>query len=521
MFDILRTPDDIKIICDSENTDAVVRTELADRKLKVYIKATETEPKYICARWNCRIDKPTRVMGDAWERSYGDLKWQSLNGECFMPWYFIANYEDETVGCGVMVQPNSFVCFQADASGVTAWFDVRNGGVGVKLSGRELLAATVVCEHYKGISAFSAAKEFCKVMSPSPRLPKQPVYGSNNWYYAYGKSSKEDIIGDARIIAELTKGIENRPFMVVDEGWEVGSCGGPWDVNDKFSDMKVIAEEFKKLNVKPGIWIRPLCDARFETEHPELRMHAVKDNRIVAHLDPTRPEVKEHFYNLISTIREWGYQLIKHDFSTFDIFGNYGFSLNGSITNIDDLYFYDRTKTSAEIVLDFYKLIREAAGDMIIIGCNTVSHLCAGLVEVNRIGDDTSGKSWSRTRAIGVNTLAFRLCQNNSFYVVDADCVGVIEGKIPWKLNKQWLHLLANTGSPLFVSLQPSALTDEMKKDLAEAMKINAEQKDIAEPVDWLYNNQPQTWCINGEITEYDFVMDSYPALTKSNIQPY
>lgn len=46
---------------------------------------------------------------------------------------------------------------------------------------------------------------------------------------------------------------------------------------------------------------------------------------------------------------------------------------------------------------------------------NTVSHLCAGIHAVNRVGDDTSGRHWSRTRALGINSLAFRLCRTIRF----------------------------------------------------------------------------------------------------------
>lgn len=135
--------------------------------------------------------------------------------------------------------------------------------------------------------------------------------------------------------------------------------------------------------------------------------------------------------------------------------------------------------------------------------------------------DDTSGNNWSRTKALGINTLAFRLCQNNAFYKVDADCVGILEDKIDWKLNKQWLELLAKSGSPLFVSAQPSALTDEMKKDLKEAFAINSVQENVAVPLGRLYNNSPQKWMIDGEVREFDFVMDDYPALLSNKTQEY
>ena len=431
-----------------------------------------------------------------------------------------------------MTGANSFVSFQCDASGCTAWIDVRSGGRGVELDGRTLLAATFVCEHYNGISAFEAAKKFCHIMCENPILPEKPVYGSNNWYYAYGKSSGKEILKDADIIAELSHGNDNKPFMVIDDGWSVNSCVGPWEANAGYGDMSDIVSEFRKRGVRPGIWFRPLHDREIEEQHPEWRIkRAVNDCRDpnftktdegwLGYLDPTVPEIRDYLRSTVRKIKEWGFELIKHDFSTFDMFGLFGSTLNGKITISDEWSFSDRSKTNAEIVLDFYRLIREEAGDMIIIGCNTVSHLSAGLVEIYRIGDDTSGRIWSRTRAYGVNTLAFRLCQNNAFYKVDGDCVGIIKDKIDWKLNRQWLDLLAESGSPLFVSIQPEALTEEIAKDLKSAFEKNSIQSDTAEPLDWLYNNQPQKWLINGMQKNYDFVMDSYPELLNKKIQPY
>lgn len=518
MIDILRKPDDIRIYCDEERGDAVVTTEMVGRKLHVTLTAVNSHPRMICMRWNHRLTKPVQILGDKWERSYADMEWHSLSGEHFMPWYFLATDGCDTVGCGVMTQPNSYVCFQCDASGVTAWFDVRCGGVGVSLSGRSLLAGVIVCEHYSHMSPFAAAKAFCTVMCEHPCLPKESVYGSNNWYYAYGNSSFEEILIDARLVARLTAQNQNRPFMVIDDGWQLHPCAGPWRANERFGDMKKVADEFHAIGVKAGLWFRPLHDEQAEAEHPTWR---ILRNGERSFLDPSHPEVQAYLRTVIADIKSWGFELIKHDFSTHDLFGNFGGGLNGLITTHTDWSFYDTSKTSAEITLDLYRLIREAAGDMVVIGCNTVSHLCAGLVEVNRTGSDTSGRSWNRTRALGVNTLAFRMCQNNAFYKVDADCVGILEDHIDWALNRQWLDLLAKSGSPLFVSMQPSSVKPEMEKDLIEAFAINAVQTDTAEPLDWMYNKQPQRWCINGDTVEYDFIQGEYPALIHGQEPPF
>lgn len=391
--------------------------------------------------------------------------------------------------------------------------DVRCGAVGVQLKGREMLAATIVCQHYEGMSAFDATKEFCKVMSPNPILPKQPVYGSNNWYYAYGNSTAEGLQADAKVLADLTKENSNRPFMVIDEGWSMHSCSGPWVGNVRHGDMGQIADTFKEAGARPGIWVRLLHDEEAEERHPEWRVRKGDNLDELSCLDPSHPQVKTYLKEVLNRISNWGYELLKHDYSTYDLFGAFGMDLNGMITYYGNWSFYDRTKTSAEIVLDFYRLIKEETKGMMILGCNTVSHLCAGLVELNRIGDDTSGKKWDRTRALGINTLAFRLPQHGSFYAVDADCVGILGENIPWSLNRQWLALLAKSGTPLFVSAEPSALTEEMKQDLREAFYINSIQEDMAEPLDWQYNDTPDRWMINGEAVEFDWIQDSYPGL--------
>jgi hypothetical protein len=52
-------------------------------------------------------------------------------------------------------------------------------------------------------------------MCKAPRLPAAPVYGGNNWCYAYGKSSTDDIRQDSERIASLASSANNKPFMVM------------------------------------------------------------------------------------------------------------------------------------------------------------------------------------------------------------------------------------------------------------------------------------------------------------------
>ena len=176
--------------------------------------------------------------------------------------------------------------------------DLRCGDSGVELNGRELMIGSIVCEKYSGVSAFKAAQSFCGVMCDDPIFPDKPIYGGNNWYYAYGKSSFEEAISDAELQSELAEGLENPPSMVIDDGWSQNTCGGPWLPNEKYGDMSVIADKYKQMNVKPGLWLRLLNDIEFEKANPECKL-----NREGAVLDPSHPKVKEYLREIIRRAR--------------------------------------------------------------------------------------------------------------------------------------------------------------------------------------------------------------------------
>lgn len=487
-----------KIINENGLNDTVVETVINNDTLDLYVTAKNDKVKFIELGWCFDSDEDLYVLGDVWERSYGELEFKKLcDNDRYMPWYFIATDKTKCFCFGVKTQPNAFISFSYTSDGIKALIDCRNGGCGVELNGRKLHIATFVYKKYDSADVYANLHDYCKTLCDNPTLPTERVYGGNNWYYAYGKSSYGEIISDTKLQAELAKEIENKPFEVIDDCWEINSCEGPWIPNEKFGDMKKLADEIREIGARPGIWVR-LLHNRDTSITDEMR---ILRNGKREYLDPTHPEVKTYIKSDIERIKSWGYELLKHDFTTFDLFGSWGKDLNETITIIDDWHFYDRTKTNAEIVLDLYRLIKEAAGDMYIIGCNTVSHLCAGLVQINRTGEDTSGREWARTKKMGVNTLAFRLAQNEAFYMCDADCVGILDDNIPWEKNKQWLHLLSYSNTPLFVSCADK-LTDEQKKDLTQAYRVYQDIHTI-KPIDIFENLTPSKWEIDNKIIEY------------------
>jgi alpha-galactosidase len=222
-------------------------------------------------------------------------------------------------------------------------------------------------------------------------------------------------------------------------------------------------------------------------------------------LDPTIPENLERIKNYFRLYKQWSYELVKFDFSTFDILGKWGFEMmRDKCMTQNNWSMYDKSKTNAEIILNLYRIIREAAGETYLIGCNTISHFSAGLFELNRIGDDTSGNEWVRTRKMGVNTLAFRGLHHGTFYAADGDCVG-LTNKVPWEKNKQWMKLVAKSGTPLFISAQPDATGAEQKSEIKKCFKLASENLPVGEPLDWMENAFPKKWKLNGKIENYSW----------------
>jgi alpha-galactosidase len=520
MLNLERKPDVIEVETDEGKTgDAVVRFAKTDFGLEIYLRASSVHPRFVKMRWNTPLPEGTLAFGDQFERLQGNAHFGPLSADRYFAWYF-ALVEPDLVECGgVRVRPHSFVTFSIDQMGINAYFDVRCGGVGVALGSRELPLACLLSSSYPHSDAMVALKQFCQRMCPDGIFPNEPVYGGNDWYFAYGKSSSSIILENTKMIAELAEGNTHRPFMIIDDGWEQGACGGPWLPNAHFGAMDALVNAINEQGVKAGLWIRFLANNPLLAAHPGWGLSRI-DELGMKHLDPSLPEVLDEIRTEIRQVKAWGFRLIKHDYSVHDMFGYFGYDIHGNVSPDEGWSFHDRSRTGAEICLDLYRTIKEECGkDCLVMGCDVFSHLTAGYCEINRIGDDTSGENWDRTRAFGVNALAFRSVQNGVFYSADADCVGY--GKLSFEKNKPWLDLVSHSGTPLFISGRPSSFSSQDKKSLKEAFARAAKQSDTAVPLDYLSNVHPARWKINGKEVVFDWQAGEIPNLILAGeVQP-
>ena len=209
------------------NNGVVVTTTERPGALHIELSAPAMAVTRLRLRWRGDMSDARLILGDAWERGYGDLEWRGWVPDRVMPWYVATHDGSLTHAYGVRTGARAFCFWQVDPQGISLWADVRSGGAGVQLGERVLDVCDVVCRAGRpGESAFAAIHAFCRQMCANPRLPPQPVYGSNDWYWAYGKNSAETVLADAQHIVELSPTGENRPFAVIDDGWQPGARQG-------------------------------------------------------------------------------------------------------------------------------------------------------------------------------------------------------------------------------------------------------------------------------------------------------
>ena len=81
--------------------------------------------------------------------------------------------------------------------------------------------------------------------------------------------------------------------------------------------------------------------------------------------------------------------------------------------------------------------------------------------------------------------------------------ISIIKNKISWDKNKQWLHLLSFSNTPLFISCT-NKISNEQRTDIMNAYKVFNIEHNI-KPIDIYKTKTPSTWKIDGEIINYNW----------------
>lgn len=493
--------------------DGSVTVSKSADSYKITLTPKGTPVKEVRVKWFFDTSFMKKILADSWGVARGDLGWKSPDFNKRAEWYFLAFDGERTTGYGVKTGCKSFCSWQLSEDGITLICDTRNGGEGVELTAPLVCAEAVFYESKQGETPYEASKSFCKMMCEKPNIPKRAIYGFNTWYYTYGDITRASVMEGTRLCARLASTVDKddpRPLMVIDDGWNKNGIytgtkynGGPFVPNDDFCNMKSVAEDISALGCDPGIWIRPLL-VRDELL-PDMPAECYSENQDFPTrgkvLDPTTEGAKEYIRTLVTEMADCGYKLIKHDFTCPDFMGPD--FLKPNLTR-GGWHLSDRTKTNAEVLMDLYTLIQDSAKGAHIIGCNVYNHLAAGIHDIVRSGCDTSGKDWQVTKKYGLNCLVYRLCQNKTLLITDADCAAFTD-KVPTDLNLDYAELISFTDSALFVSAAPGILTTKDEERLMEAFRRASKFNNEMTPVDWMDTSLPTEFMYDGKLYKYDW----------------
>ncbi|HEY4935229.1 MAG TPA: hypothetical protein VII44_01540, partial [Puia sp.] len=246
---VIRFPDAISVRCGGEwyslegstevwkHESIQVTLQLNEDVLSLSVSAPQREMEFIKCSWKQVFPVSSKFLADQWERSYGDLNWEtpsltsppltttSLTPPSLVkrsPWYLMISDGLFTQAYGVKTGANSFCSWQVSPDSLELFLDTNSGGMGVLLGERTLHAADIITtENLPGENPWHTDIRFCKMMCTNPRLPAKPVYGINDWYFAYGNNSRDLILEHTRTMANLVNIPSNPPFSVIDMGWSV------------------------------------------------------------------------------------------------------------------------------------------------------------------------------------------------------------------------------------------------------------------------------------------------------------
>ena len=440
---------------------------------RVTVYPSGSPVKYLKLRFRGDHSFVDKVYGDQWERSGGNcfLEWRSMMSSRLMPWFCYLIGDGKMKCYGVKTGADCFAAWQCDVHGVTLFLNLTCGKNGTDLAEPLLACEIVELEGAQGEDPYYVAKRFSAMLCDAPIIPKEPIFGVNNWYWAYGHISHESVMNETDHLMKMCNGSKHRPYMIIDDGWQMNRTygegayiGGPWIPNERFGDMAKTAAAIHEKGAKTGLWFRPLLTLGDVPE--EAKLEKFQAGGVI--LDPSHPYTLERVCKDADTIRSWGFDLIKHDFSTIDFFNAAPLTAENSNANLykRSKQPFDKTKTNATIIKNLYKAIQKGAGDAEVIGCNSIGHLLAGIHSTYRTGNDTSGRSFEWTRRYGVNSI-MRLPLNDTFYRADPDCAAFTE-RVDAELNLDYLELWALTGMTTLASVTPGILTDGQMKRINE-----------------------------------------------------
>ncbi|OGM61883.1 hypothetical protein A2961_03800 [Candidatus Woesebacteria bacterium RIFCSPLOWO2_01_FULL_39_21] len=314
-----------------------------------------------------------------------------LEGSMVNEWYTQLVGNNKSIAIGAITTKNQFtqIYLRQEGKDIRVRITCQLDGV-ILRPGRKISSEKIVIITGPKKESLETFAQLLKNENKIKNLAK-PIKGLCCAYYAQGNKVDERYILDQLETIDRLPGKINLNFIQIDAGCCVW---GDWlDTQKQFpSGMGFIVKEIKKRGIKAGIWIAPFVaspKSKLFNEHPDwfLKDDSGKhfEGRFTSPidflqflsfraLDPTHPKVQERLIKVIKQFVEWGFELIKTDF-TYSVC----FSTN-----------YHKKMTRAQALRKGFEVIRKAAGKKALIqnGITPLSPL-VGILNFCRVGLDT------------------------------------------------------------------------------------------------------------------------------------
>lgn len=252
-----------------------------------------------------------------------------------------------------------------------------------------------------------------------------PINGWCNWFYDHTNTSEEEILRNAAFAARELKpyGLE---WIQIDDGYQ--RAFSDWEGNERFPHgMKWLANQIRKLGLRPGIWIAPYVVSEgtdIHRQHPDwlirnldgsIRHCGDRGPTKLYGLDISNPAAAEWFGRLFQTVTgEWGYDFIKFDFVEWTILAAERYQ--------------DPTWSRAGAYRRGVEIMRQAIGpNRHLLDCGPAP-TAVGLIDSTRIEADQPFLTWEQyVGAFNSNApaIAKRYYFHKRTWINDADHLGV------------------------------------------------------------------------------------------------
>jgi alpha-galactosidase len=149
-------------------------------------------------------------------------------------------------------------------------------------------------------------------------LCRTPLLGFTTWNAFRGSVTQEDVRKTAELMISTGLADHGYQYVNIDSGWQ-GAYGGPYDAiqsNEKFPDMKSLADYVHELGLKLGIYSTPMLKAWGGSTFPGCTV------------GPLDKAYSDAYYGIGSDHREnnnvqqwadWGIDYLKYDWKPCDI----------------------------------------------------------------------------------------------------------------------------------------------------------------------------------------------------------